>query len=464
MSGYRPIALTASIPVFMQYLDATAITTALPAIAADLRVAPIDLNVAILAYQLALVVFIPLGGVLANRIGARNAFIASLLLFMLGAVASAMAWSLGTLVAARALQGIGGAIMIPVSRLLVLRSAERHELISAMNWLVIPGIVGPLIGPALGGFLVSYASWHMIFLVNLPMALLGIVMSLWLVPDRRDAEGEVFDARGTVIVAILIVSLVIGLSGVTGQVAPAVTIATLLIALTTALLYLHHHRRTEAPIIDLTLWAIPSFRLSMLSGTLIRCLFGAHAFLLPLWFQLAMGFEAAKTGVMLAAGTVGVLVSRLVGGPLIARSHPRSVSVGGGIVFALSLFGTAFLRADLPLPLFYLLIFGQGFGLALAMLVIGPAAYVEVPAERMAAATGFYSTVQQLTLSLGVITGVWSLAAMRWLTHATPYDNRAYAGSMLLLALLALGAVMLNRRFEPDAIVSLRPVRATRSA
>ena len=148
MSGYRAIALTASIPVFMQYLDATAINTALPAIAADLRVAPVDLNVAILAYQLALVVFIPLGGVLANRIGARNAFIASLLLFMVGAVASAIAWSLGTLVAARALQGIGGAIMIPVSRLLVLRSAERHELISAMNWLVIPGIVGPLIGPA----------------------------------------------------------------------------------------------------------------------------------------------------------------------------------------------------------------------------------------------------------------------------------------------------------------------------
>jgi len=464
MSGYRAIALTASIPVFMQYLDATAINTALPAIAADLGVAPIDLNVAILAYQLALVVFIPLGGVLANRIGARNAFIASLLLFMVGAVASAMAWSLGTLVAARALQGVGGAIMIPVSRLLVLRSAERHELISAMNWLVIPGIVGPLIGPALGGFLVSYASWHMIFLVNLPMALLGVMMSLWLVPDRRDAEGETFDAPGTAIVAILIVSLVIGLSGVTGQVAPAVTIATLLVALATALLYLRHHRRAEAPIIDLTLWAIPSFRLSMLSGTLIRCLFGAHAFLLPLWFQLAMGFEAAKTGVMLAAGTIGVLVSRLVGGPLIARSHPRSVSVGGGIVFALSLLGTAFLRADLPIPFFYLLIFGQGFGLALAMLVIGPAAYVEVPAERMAAATGFYSTVQQLTLSLGVITGVWSLAAMRWLTHATPYDNRAYAGSMLLLAVLAFGAVVLNRRFEPDAIVSLRPVRAAPGA
>lgn len=460
MSGYRAIALTASVSVFMQFLDSTAISTAIPAMARDLNVPPIDMNIAILAYQLTLVVFIPLGGVLAGRIGARNAFGLSLLVFMAGSILCALSNSLYALIGARMIEGIGGAVMMPVSRLLVVRSAAKHELISAMNWLLIPGIVGPLLGPALGGLLVTYASWHAIFLVNVPIALLGIVMTFTLIPDLRDDKIERFDHKGVLWLSLLIIGLVMGLSGAVGPRPWWITAALLASSLIFAAGYYRHYRTSAAPIVDLSLYSVSTFRHSMVSGVLIRVIFGAAGFLLPLWFQLAMGMSAAQTGMLMIMGSVGALVSRFLGAALIRHTHPRNVAVYGAGGLALALLAISCLRSGWPLPIFYALLFAQGLALAIAMLVIAPAAYVDVPPERTAAAASFYTTVQQLTLSLGVVTGVWAITAMRWLTDATPNDSGAYSGSLVILSLMAFGAMLVTRQLDPESTGTLRPETA----
>ncbi len=463
MSGYRAIAVTASVAVFMQFLDSTAINTAIPAIAHDLKVPAIDLNVAIIANTLAMVVFVPLGSVLAGRIGSRNAFMLALSLFTIGSIACAFATGLPMLIAARALEGAGGGLMMPLSRLLVVRSASKSELISAMNWLLIPGIIGPLMGPAVGGLLVTYASWHAIFLVNIPIALIGIAATGLLVPNHRDEVPERFDRKGMLLLSPMAIGLVLGLGGIVGPQPAWLTVLLLGSAIGFAIAYYRHYRTANAPLVDLSLYRVDTFRHSMISGNLIRVIFGAAGFLMPLWFQLAMGISAAQTGALMMMSTFGALVSRLFGGAMLRRWHPRHMAVKGAAALAVALLGLALLQPGWPLPLFYLLLAAQGLALSVALMIIVPAAYVDIAPERMAAASSFYSTVQQLTFSLGVIIGVWTITAMRWLTSATPNDGRAYSGSFAILSLFAVGAMLVARRFDPEATGSLRPAEPARA-
>lgn len=219
--SYKVVALTVSIAMFMQYLDSSALNTAIPTIARDLRVPAVDLNVAILSYALSLAVLIPVGSTIAERVGQRNTFALSLLVFGAGSILCAMSTSLPALVASRALQGAGGAVMTPVSRLLVIRSSDKSQLMSAMNWLVLPGIVGPMAGPAVGGLIVQHASWHWIFLINVPMAVLGMALTFLLVPPIHDRGGNPVDFKGLVLVGPGIFCLAFGVeSAANPNVAP----------------------------------------------------------------------------------------------------------------------------------------------------------------------------------------------------------------------------------------------------
>lgn len=462
--GYRFIALTASISVLMQFLDSTALNTAIPAIAQGLGVPAIDLNIALLAYQLAMILFIPLANVVSARVGPRNVFILSLAVFAIGAIFSALSVSLAMLVAARTLQGIAGAIMIPVARTLVIRAAAKNELISAMNWLLIPAIIGPLMGPALGGMLVTYASWHAIFLINVPIALLGIVMALMAVSGGRDEVVDRFDRRGSLLIAPALVGLLLGLGGVGSTQSPLVTAGLLAMSLIFGLAYLRHARRAAAPIVDLGYFAVPSFRHSVVCGLLVRVTVGAGAFLLPLWFQLVMGISAVQTGMVLMMPSAGVLCGRVAGGFLIHRFHPRTLAIWGVVALSLSFFAIALLQPDWPLPVFYLLMAAQGVGLSIALMVINPAAFIELPPERVAPANATYLLVHQLSMALGIILGVGTLNMLRWLTEARPTDGWAYAGSMVVLGVIAAGAALFTRRFDRDTTGALRPDRVPQSA
>jgi EmrB/QacA subfamily drug resistance transporter len=456
MAGYRTIALTVSTAVFMQFLDATALNTALPAIARDLHLPAVDLNIAILSYQLAMAALIPLGSIAGDRFGARNAFSSALLVFLLGSVLCAMSRSLPALVAARALQGAGGAVMMPVSRQLVVRSAAEDELVSALNWVLVPGIVGPLLGPVVGGLMVTYGSWHWIFLINIPIALLGIALTLWLVPDTGERFARRIDLAGVLMVGIAIVCLIFGLEGIAHPQASPAAFAELLAGLLLGALYVRHARRRPDAILDLSLLEIDAFRHSMGVGAMLRSAVGAIGFLLPLWFQLAMGMTAAKSGTFLAMGALAAIICRFFSGPLMKRMRPKRIVVLSTAAFVALLLATACLRPGMPPAVFYVLLFAQGLACAIPLMIVSAAAYVDIPPERIGKATTLYTLVQQLTLSIGVTTGVWAIATMRLLAHATPTDGRTYEGALVMLAALALLALFGTRRFDAKTLDALR--------
>src|SRR5579863_2787634 len=370
MAGYRTIALTVSTAVFMQFLDATALNTALPAMGRDLHVPAVSLNLAIIAYQVALAAFIPVGNIAADRFGARNAFVGSLVVFLTGSLLCALSGSLPALVVARAFQGLGGAVMMPVSRQLVIRSSEKHELVSAMNWLLIPGIVGPLLGPVVGGLLVTYANWHWIFLINLPVALVGMALTIAVVPDSGERMTGQVDVTGVLLIAAAVICLIFGLGSVSQPRAELEAAALLVAGLGLAFVYVRHAADNPRAALDLSLLKIGSFRHSMIAGTMLRTIVGAVGFVLPLWFQLAMGMNAAQSGVLTVASTFGALVSRFLGAPLMRRAHPWRVAVAGAVAVVLMLLLTSRLRPDLPAIMFAAVLFVQGLAISMPMMII----------------------------------------------------------------------------------------------
>ncbi|MBV9842539.1 MAG: MFS transporter [Sphingomonadaceae bacterium] len=461
MAGYRTIALTVSTAVFMQFLDATALNTALPAMGRDLHVPVVNLNVAILAYQLSLAAFIPVGNIAADRIGARRAFAASLGLFLAGSLLCALSHTLPALVASRALQGLGGAVMMPVSRQLVIRSAAKHELVSAMNWLLIPGIVGPLLGPVVGGFIVTYANWHWIFLINLPVALIGIALTLALVPDDGTRVTDRIDGRGVLLVAATVICLIFGLEGLSHPRVGVESVALLFAGLMLGWLYVRHAAGNPGAALDLSLLDIESFRHSMMAGSILRMVVVASGFLFPLWFQLAMGMTPAQSGMLVVASTCGALMSRFLSGTLMRGAHPRRIAMAGTVCVVIALLLTSSLRPGFPRSWFVAALFTQGLASSIPLMIISAVAYVDVAAERLGAATGFYTTIQQLTLSLGVTAGVWTIGAMRWFAGSGASDGITYEGGLAMLAGLAALAIYATARLSHDSLGALRPREAT---
>ncbi|HWT31030.1 MAG TPA: MFS transporter [Propylenella sp.] len=456
MASYRTIALTVSTAIFMQYLDATALTTALPAMARDLDVPAVSLNVAILAYQLSLAAFIPIGNIAADRMGPRNAFAGALSVFLIGSVLCAMSQSLPALVAARAFQGLGGAVMMPVARQIVVRSAAKHELVSAMSWLLIPGTVGPLLGPLVGGLIVTYASWQWIFLVNLPVGLIGIALTFALVPDSGVRISKRIDVPGVLLIAATITCLIFGLEGLARPGAGLTAAGLLVSAVLLGTVYVRHAIGNASAPLDLSLLRIGSFRHSMIAGTLLRIIASGTGFVFPLWFQLSMGMNAAEAGILIVAIALGALISRVLTTHLVRRAHPHSVAVCGAAVVVLVLLAASMLlQPELPKAWFFALLCAQGIAINVALVIISAVAYVDVPSERTGAATGLYTTLQQFTLSLGVTAGVWAIAVMGWFGHGDT-DHATYSGSVVMLAVVAALGVYATGTISRGSLGALR--------
>ncbi len=453
--GYRIVALTVSSALFMQFLDNSSMTIAIPAIAREFGVAAIDLNLAILAYQLAMTVLIPLGTLLAERMGQRNAFVLAIFAFMVGSVLSALSNSLPTLIGARIVLGASSAVMVPVSRLLVVRSVDKHQLMQAMNWLIIPGIVGPLLGPVIAGQLITHASWHWIFLINLPVAVIGIVMSLIVVPDVRDEVRGPVDMTGTLLIGFALFGLMFGLEGIAnprgGFLAPVLLVA----GVALLWLFVRHNSSSASPVLDLGLLKVRSFRQSVVIGSILRIAALANGFLMPLWLQLGMGMSAAKAGSILVVSAFGTVLGRLVGLRLSRYFHPRSLAITGSVLLLLGLLGTSRLDPSLPLAAFYATLFVQGIAITMAMMVVSALSYVDMEPEQISSAAGLFTTIQQVTMAVGTMFAVWTLSAMKLAYGAAETDSQIYAGSYLILALLATAAVWTMRGLDPETTGAL---------
>jgi len=403
---HRGLALLVAGAFFMEILDGTVIAPAAPHIAEDLGVPAVAINVAITGYVLTLAVLIPISGWLADRYGARRVFMTAVAIFTLASVGCAAAVSLPMLISTRVLQGVGGALMVPVGRLVVLRSTAKTDLVRAIAYLTWPALLAPVIAPALGGLLSTYASWRWIFVINVPLGVAGLLLAWRLVPDVRADRVGGLDWRGFALTALGVAALVLGLEDI-GAAEPnrplvVTALAVAAIALTTAVLYLLRARR---PLLDLRVLRIATYRVTALSGSVFRAVISAVPFLLPLFFQLGFGWTAAEAGLVviaLFAGNVGI---KPLTTPLMRWFGIRTVLLGAVVASAACLTGIAFVEQATPLPLLLALLAASGIFRSIGFTAYNSAAFADVEPERMTRANTLMSTLQELGAGLGVAVG-----------------------------------------------------------
>ncbi|AZY50391.1 DHA2 family efflux MFS transporter permease subunit [Bordetella avium] len=389
--------------LFMQMLDSTVVATALPAMAAALDSTPVRLNVAITSYLLAVAVFVPISGWAADRFGARRVFINAIALFALSSIACALSQNLTQLVLARVVQGLAGAMMVPVGRVILLRTVPKKDLLKAMSFLSIPALLGPVIGPPLGGFMVTYMSWHWIFLINVPIGIIGIYLVMHFIQEIRMENAPRLDVIGFVLSGICLASLVSGFEALGhGLLEPGLLAALLLGGLACGLLYIWHAKRVEHPIIELALLRIPTFAISTLGGNLCRFAVGAMPFLLAMLLQVGFGLSPLSAGLITFASAAGALLMKFVATPIVQRFGFRRVLMVNAVLTGIFVMCCAFFTRDTPVWMMIFILLLGGFFRSLQFTGVNTLAYADIPAEKMSSASSFAAMAQQVGISLGV--------------------------------------------------------------
>jgi EmrB/QacA subfamily drug resistance transporter len=448
---HRGLALLVAGAMFMEIMDGTVIAPAAPQIGESFGVPAVAVNVAITAYVLSVAVLIPISGWLADRYGARRIFTAAVAVFTLASIGCAAAPSLPLLVAARVLMGMGGAMMVPVGRLVVLRTTAKSDLIRAIAYLTWPALVAPVIAPALGGVLATYASWRWIFLINVPLGVAGFALARRLVPDVRATEGRVLDWRGFALVAVGVAALVVGMENVgSARPSPVVVAAGLglaAVALVTAVRYL---LTTLRPLVDLRILRIATYRVTALAGSSYRAAITAIPFLLPLFFQLGFGWTAARAGLVVIALFVGNIGIKPATTPLLRRFGIRSVMLVSIVAGAACLVGMAFLQETTPLPLVLALLLASGIARSVGFTAYNTVAFADVPGERMTPANTLLSTLQELGGGLGVAVGALLVRLGEPVASGTGLGDGAGAPFRVAFVLLAVLLVVDGMGHDPS--------------
>ena len=411
---YALTAMIVACALFMENLDGTIISTSLPAIALDLHEDPIALKLALTSYLLSLAVFIPASGWVADRFGTRIVFRAAIGVFTLGSVLCGLSHSLTGFVLARVAQGVGGAMMVPVGRLLLLRSVERHNLVRAMAYLTLPALLGPMIGPPVGGFITTYFHWRYIFWINVPIGLLGIVLVTVFIEDIREDRVPRLDITGFLLSGLGLSCLVFGLTVLgRGFLPPWQTAALMIFGAAVLAVYVVHARHVRAPILDLGLLAIPTFRVSVTGGSLFRIGIGAVPLLLPLMLQVSFGMSPLRSGLTTFVAAAGSMAMKATASPIIRMFGFRRILMVNALIGAAFIAANGLFTPAMPIALILGTLLLGGYFRSLEFTAINAIAYADIPQERLSRAVSFASVAQQLSLSIGVAIGAGVVQIMR---------------------------------------------------
>ena len=453
MTRERLVPLIVAVALFMENMDSTVIATSLPAIAADIGANPLALKLAITSYLLALAIFIPGSGWTADRFGARTIFRAAIAVFMVGSIGCALAESLNHFVIARFLQGMGGAMMAPVGRLVLLRSVDKRSLVEAMTWLTMPALIGPLLGPPLGGFITTYLSWHWIFLINLPIGLLGIVLATKYIEDVRGEEREPFDAVGIVLAGLGIGGLAFGLTavGLNNFLPPSVLVAMVLGGAAFLFAYVLHARRTPAPVMDLSLLALPTFRAGVVGGFVFRVGAGALPFLLPLMLQVGFHKTPLESGLITFATAIGAMSMKTAIPTLLRRFGYRNVLTYNAFTASALVAACALFTPETPALVMLVVLFAGGFFRSLQFTSAMTIGFAEVEPRRMSRATSLASVSQQLSVSTGVALGALAVEVVLAWRHETTIGPTDFAPAFALVGFIAALSAFVFARMPKDA-------------
>ena len=448
----RIVPLIVACALFMEQMDSTVIATSLPAIAADIGTNPLALKLALTSYLLSLAVFIPASGWTADRFGARNVFCTAILVFILGSLGCAFARSLEGFVAARIVQGIGAAMMTPVGRLVMVRSVEKKDLVGAMAWVTVPALIGPVVGPPLGGFITTYASWPWIFLINVPIGLVGIGFALRYIDPMPAEDAGRFDGVGMLLAGLGVSGLAFGLSVAGLELVPWQGVAGLIAggALFTAL-YVRHARRTPAPILDFALFRHPTFYASVVGGFVFRVGIGALPFLLPLMLQLGFGLSPFQSGMITFISACGAMGMKAIAPRIIARFGFRNVLTYNAVLAAASIAACAIFTPTTPIAVMLLILFFGGIFRSLQFTCINTIAYAEIGPAQISRATAMTAVGQQLSLAAGVAIGALVVeSTLRW-HGGREIGAGDFAPAFVAVGLISASAAFLFARLRQDA-------------
>jgi EmrB/QacA subfamily drug resistance transporter len=453
MQKERIIPLIVAAALFMENMDATVIATSLPAIAADIGTSPLTLKLAITSYLLALAVFIPASGWVADRFGARRVFTSAIVVFMIGSIGCALAQSIEHFVIARTVEGIGGAMMTPVGRLVLLRSIDKRMLVSAMSWVTAPALIGPVVGPALGGFITTYFSWHYIFLINIPIGILGIYMAQRYIDPIKSDDIQPFDFVGFILAGLGLGGIAFGLSVAGLNILPWPTVvAFIVVGAISMTLYLMRYRKVPFPVLDFSLLRLKTMRASVLGGFLFRLGIGALPFLLPLLLQVGFGLTPFQSGMITFGSAVGALGMKTLAARMIGTFGFRNIMVIDAVISAAFLGVCALFTPTTPLSLILVLLIVGGFFRSLQFTAINTIAYAEVDAARMSRATTLVSVTQQLAISAGVAVGAFSVEMTMLMRKAggtlTAYD---FGPAFIVVALISASSAIVFFLMPSDA-------------
>ncbi|MER9487634.1 DHA2 family efflux MFS transporter permease subunit [Mesorhizobium sp. M0563] len=441
----RRVALIVAVAFFMQLLDSTIISTSLPQMGESFGVPAVAMSIGITVYMLTMAVFVPLSGWLADRFGARNIFLVAIALFTLASLACGISQNLAEFVAARAVQGVGSALMTPVGRILVLRNAPKSELLNATALITWPALFAPVVGPVLGGFITTYVSWHWNFFINIPLGVVGLALVARFIPGDREAGAKPLDWPGFLLTSVGLAAMLYGLERIAHPEEGALpTVALLATGILVGWLAVGHLRRANHPLLDLTAFKVQTFAISTLSaGTIFRIAINATPFLLPLWFQVGFGLSPVDAGMMVLAYFLGNLGMKAVTTPTLRRFGFRSVLIVNGVIASLSIMACAALTPQTPKALVVVLMLIAGLSRSMQFTALNTLAFADVASPQRSSAATLSSMLQQVAMLFGVAVAAALLNLSQIARGAAALDLVDFR-----LAFLAIGAIGLVASFR----------------
>ncbi len=444
------VPLIVAFALLMQNLDSTAIVTSLPLIAASLQEPTLRLHMVVTGYMLAFATALPISGWVADRYGARQVFRIAMAIFTIGSILCGWANSFEELIFYRIVQGIGGALMVPVGRLILVRSVPKSELVAAMALMGMPTIIGPLLGPVVGGLIATVSSWRWIFWINVPIGALGIILVTKYIEDVRETDVRPFDRKGFILSGLGLAGTLFGIDTVISKNAfDPFSVAIFLGGLIALLLYVRHARKAEHPILDLTLLKIATFRASITGGSIFRMGVGANPFLLPLMLQEGFGYSPFQSGLVTCASAAGAFGMRTVARRILRRFGFRHVLVWNGIIASMMLASCGFFQSNTPTVLMMGVIFMGGVFRSLEFTSISAIAFAEIESPQMSHATSFQQMAQRLAMSFGVAVSAFFLHQLSDGQPKIPVE--AFQLAFFLIGLLSATASFSFLRLAPEA-------------
>jgi EmrB/QacA subfamily drug resistance transporter len=433
-------------------MDSTVLATSLPAIAADIGENPLSLKFALTSYLVGLAIFIPISGWVADKYGSRTIFAWAIVVFLGGSLACAASSSLGFFVVARFVQGIGGAMMVPVGRLVLLKSVGKTELVAALNYLTIPALIGPIMGPPLGGLITQYFNWRGIFLINVPISILGMYLVLKHIPNIREDELPPLDRLGFVLLGFGLSLLMLGISALGGHLLPWSMIAiSIALGLLTLELFRRHSRTVANPVVDLSLAKIPTFNAGVIGGSLFRTGMGATPLLMPLMFQLGFGLDPFHSGLITCCTAIGAMFMKTLTLRILNTFGFREVLVWNALMssFAGALYGAFTAQTSLWIVVPALLI--TGCMRSLQFTALNAISFADIGREAMSPASSMQSMTQRLSQSLGVALGAYALELSSWAQGHTAIVAADFWPAFVFVGLIGGSSVLLNVTLAPHA-------------